>query len=117
MNYEKRFGSEMKEALVTAIRDVFPKISEDQGQALFDYAIVNTVEEADVVWAAALYRSRGGKLDKAVELALETMSKPKIKSLVNREVKHMKQISSTLKGLGKTDKNSISFLKKIFPGS
>ena len=111
------FNSSQKEALVTAIRDVFPKISGDQGKALFDYAIVNAVEEADVVWAAALYLSRGGKLDKAIELSSEAISKPKIKSLINREVKHMKQISSTLKRLGKKDKNSIFFLKKIFPGS
>lgn len=111
------FNSSQKEALVTAIRDVFPKISEDQGKALFDYAIVNAVDDPDVLWAAALFLSRGGKLDKAVELALEAMSKSKIKSLLIREVKHMKQISSTLKGLGKKDKNSISFLKKIFPGS
>ena len=111
------FNSSQKEALVTAIGDVFPKISEDQGKALFDYAIVNAVEEADVVWAAALYLSRGGKLDKAIELSSEAISKPKIKSLINREVKHMKQISSTLKRLGKKDKNSIFFLKKIFPGS
>ena len=111
------FNSSQKKALVTAIRDVFPKISGDQGKALFDYAIVNAVEEVDVVWAAALYLSRGGKLDKAIELSSEAISKPKIKSLINREVKHMKQISSTLKRLGKKDKNSIFFLKKIFPGS
>ncbi len=111
------FNSSQKVALVSAIRDIFPKISEDQGKALFDYAIVSAVREADVVWAAALYIAKKGKPDDAIELASEAMSNPKIKSLINREVNQMKQASSVKKSLGKKDKNSITFVKKIFAGS
>lgn len=112
-----KFISNQKEALITAIRDVFPNLSLSQGKALFDYAIVGAVGETDVIWAAALYLAKGGNLDKAIKLASKAMSKPRIKSLLNREVKQMKQVSSTLKMIGKKDKELTSFLQKIFTGS
>ncbi|MBW1674350.1 MAG: hypothetical protein JRJ45_12040, partial [Deltaproteobacteria bacterium] len=107
---------EQKEALLSAIKDVFPKITEEKGKVLFDYALVSAVKDVDVIWAAALFVARGGNLDQAIEIYSQAMSSPMYKSLLNREVKTMKRISSILKSR-KPKKDLKKLIKTIYTGS
>lgn len=113
----KRFKSEQKEALIKAMAGVFPKLKSGLIGTLFDLAIVSNVKDTEVLWAAALYVSRGGKVDTAIEKSLQVMQDRKIRSLINREVKQMKQVSGKLRGAKKGDRDTRQYLRTIFAGS
>jgi len=105
---------EPKQALISAIRDIFPKINEEKGKALYDYIAVCGVKEIDVLWAAALFVCRGGKLDDAMDLSKKVMSNRSTASLINRQVKLAKQSASLYKKHWKTNKDIKLYLKTVF---
>jgi len=105
---------DMKAALVSAIRDIFPRINEEKGKALYDYKIVSGVKDIDVIWAAALFVSSGGKLDTAMDLSKEVMSNRSLASLINRQVKVARQSASLYKKYWKTNKDIKLYLKTVF---
>jgi len=105
---------EQKEALISAIRDIFPNINKEKGNALYDYTTVCGVKDIDVLWAAALFVSRGGKLDTAMNLSQEVMSNRTIASLINREIKLAKQSSSLYKKYWKKNLDIKEYLKTVF---
>ena len=113
---DKNGLGEQKGDLLSAIRDVFPKITEEKGKVLFDYALVSSVKDAEVIWAAALFVARGGNLDQAVEICSKTMSNRMYRSLLSREVKTMKRISSILKSK-KPRRDLKKLIKTIYIGS
>jgi len=114
---DKTFKSEQKEAIIKALRGVFPKIKAGQLNTLFDLAIANNAKDIEVLWAAALYVSRGGKLDRALGDTLKMLQDRRIRSLLAREVKLMRQVSSQLQSLKRGDKEVKHFLQAIFAGS
>ncbi len=105
-----------KESFIGAVQDVFAKIDQDKAEALFDNAIVHSVDDADTLWAAALYLAKGGNQNKAVELASAAMNIPSAKSLINNEVRLMKKAAANLDKIKSKDKSVAPFVKKIFPG-
>ena len=105
-----------KESFIAAVQDVFAKIDQDKAEALFDNAIVHSVDDADTLWAAALYLAKGGNQNKAVELASAAMNIPSAKSLINNEVRLMKKAAANLDKIKSKDKSVAPFVKKIFPG-
>ena len=114
---ENNFKSEQKEAIIRALGDVFPKIKAGQLNALFDLAIVTNTKDIEVLWAAALYVSRGGKVDQALGDISHALKDRTVRSLIAREVKLMRQVSSQLQGLKRADKELKQFLQTIFVGS
>lgn len=114
---DKTFKSEKKEAIIKALRGVLPKINAGQCNALFDLAIVKNSKDIEVLWAAALYVSRGGKVDQAFDHTLKALQDRTIRSLIAREVKLMRQVSSQLQGLKRADKEIKKYLQIVFIGS
>jgi hypothetical protein len=103
-----------KSELLRSIKDVFPKISENKGATIYDYGVTNGTINSDLIWAAALYVSRGGKIDQAMDLVKKIMPSRKIAALINREVKQAKQAASIYKHARKNRKEIRSVLKTIF---
>ena len=114
---DKTFKSEQKEAIIKALRGVFPKTKAGQFNALFDLAIATNTKDIEVLWAAALYVSRGGKVDRALGDTCSALQDRKVRSLIAREVKLMRQVSSLIQGLKRGDKEIKQFLQTIFVGS
>ncbi len=107
-------SSEQKYALISVINDVFPKISEEKGKVLYDYTVVNGISDLDVLWAAALYVAKGGKLDEAVALSANVMSNRTIAGLINRQIKQAKQTASLYKKYWKKNRDIKQYLKIVF---
>ena len=107
-------SSEQKYALISAINDVFPKISKEKGKVLFDYTVVNGISDIDVLWAAALYVAKGGKLDEAIALSAKVMSNRKITGLINRQIKQAKQAASLYKKYWGKNLDIKQYLKTVF---
>ncbi len=105
-----------KESFIAAVQDVFAKIDQDKAEAIFDNAIVHSVDDADTLWAAALYLAKGGNQKKAVELASAAMNIPSAKSLINNEVRLIKKAAANLDKIKSKNKSVAPFVKKIFPG-
>lgn len=108
------FKSEQKESIIAALRGVFPKTKAGQFNALFDLAIANNNKNIEVLWAAALYVSRGGKVDRALvdtSIALQDRS---VRSLIAREVKLIRRVSSLRQNLKRGDKEIKKVLQTIF---
>ncbi len=105
-----------KEAFSSAVQDVFAKIDQDKAEVLFQDAVRLSVNDADTLWAAALYVAKGGNQDKAVELASAVMQIPGVKSAINKEVRAMRKVAANLDKFKKKDKNATQFLKMIFSG-
>lgn len=114
---ENIFKSEQKEAIIKALRGVFPKTKAGQLNALFDLAIATNTKDIEVLWAAALYVSRGGKVDRALGDISHALQDRSVRSLIAREVKLMRQVSSLMQGLKREDKEVKRFLQTIFVGS
>lgn len=96
------------------MRGVFPKTKAGQFNALFDLAIANNNKNIEVLWAAALYVSRGGKVDRALvdtSIALQDRS---VRSLIAREVKLIRRVSSLRQNLKRGDKEIKKVLQTIF---
>jgi len=105
-----------KESFIAAVQDIFSKINQDKAEALFDNAIVHSMNDSDTLWAAALYIAKGGNQNTAVELASAAMQIPSAKSLINNEVRLMKKAVANLDKIKSKDKSVAPFVKKIFPG-
>jgi ParB/RepB/Spo0J family partition protein len=114
---DKTFKSEQKEAIIKALRGVFPKTKAEDFNALFDLAVANNIKDFEVLWAAALYVSRGGKVDQALRNASHALRDRSVRSLIAREVKLMRQVSSLMQGLKRKDKENKRILQTIFVGS
>jgi len=112
---EQNLISDQKDPIISAIRDVFPKITKEQGKILFDHAIIHSVKDVDTYWASALYVAKGGDVDQAVELCSKAMANRTAKSLMKREVKTRKRVSAFLKKK-KQKKDIKKVFKTIFPG-
>jgi ParB/RepB/Spo0J family partition protein len=103
-----------KSDLLRAIKDIFPKINEAKGAAIYDYGIVNGTTDPDMIWAAALYVAQGGKLDQAMDLAIKLMSSRKTAGLINRQVKQAKQAASIYKNARKNKKEIRNYIRTVF---
>ncbi len=42
-----------KDDLLTAMAEVFPRINEKKARVLYDYAVVNGIQDPEILWAAA----------------------------------------------------------------
>lgn len=114
----KKFKSEQKEAILEELMRVFPRIKPEQCKTIFDLAIVKNVKEVEVLWAAALFVSRGGKADQAVDYYLKVMQDRSRRSYIKKEVNLMKQVSGNLHALKRGEKKEEKhFLKTVFMGS
>lgn len=114
LNSREDFTREQMYALISAINDIFPKITEEKGKILYDYTLVNGISDMDVLWAAALYVAKGGKLDKALVLSANVMSNRKIAGLINRQIKQEKQSASLYKKYWKKNQDIKQYLKTVF---
>jgi ParB/RepB/Spo0J family partition protein len=103
-----------KEALVTAIQDVFPRIKADKSESLYTSTLFYGNKDPKTLWAAALFVSRGGKVDRAVDISKKVMSDRSIASLINRQVKLVKLSSSLYKKYWKKNKDIKQYLKTVF---
>jgi len=103
-----------KDDLLTAMAEVFPNINEKIARVLYDYTVVNGIQDPEILWAAALYVGRGGPLDQAVELTETVMKKRSIKSLITQEVKLMKKVACAINTMNKEDKIVIGFMNIVF---
>jgi ParB/RepB/Spo0J family partition protein len=114
-NQKKSFESSEKEAVIQAIRLVFPRPRLEKINALFDLAIATNQKEVDIIFAAALYVSRGGDVNNAIPDCKSAMKNRSFRALMKREIKNMKQAAA----LYKTKKQKKSLKKTIricFPG-
>jgi len=103
-----------KDELLTAIAEVFPWINEKKARVLYDYTVVNGIQDPEILWAAALYVDRGGKIDQAVALTSTVMEKRSRKSILNNEVKLMKKVAIEMKAMAKEDKIIREFMNIVF---
>ena len=103
-----------KAELITAIGDVFIGLKKNQIGALFDFAEHHGIKDQEVLWAAALYVDRGGKVNQAVELSAAAMANRSRKGLLSREIKLMKQVASYLNTQTKEDKTMGEYLQVVF---
>jgi len=103
-----------KDDLLTAMAEVFPGINEKKARILYDYTVVNGIQDPEILWAAALYADRGGSIKEAVELTAKVMKKRSVKSLIAQEVKLMKKAACAIKTMKKEDKMNIEFMNIIF---
>jgi len=111
---EPKLSEIRKSELVRSIKDVFPKVNEIKGTALYDYAVVWGQHDPDLIWAAALYVAQGGKLDEAMDLAIKLMSSRKTAGLINRQVKQAKQAASIYKNARKNKKEIRNYIRIVF---
>ena len=114
-NEKKSFESSEKEAVIQAIRHVFPRPRLEKINALFDLAIASNQKELDIIFAAALYVSRGGDVNNAIPDCKSAMKDRSFRALMKREIKNMKQAAA----LYKTKKQAKTLKKVIricFPG-
>ncbi|MCK4489361.1 MAG: ParB/RepB/Spo0J family partition protein, partial [Anaerolineales bacterium] len=109
-----RAGAVPKKELITAIGDVFPGLKKTQIGTLFDFAEHIGIKDTDVLWAAALYVDRGGKVNQAVAQSAAAMADRSLKGLLNREIKLTKQVASYLNTQTKEDKTMGEYLQVIF---
>jgi len=116
-NNDPFFKSDQKEAIIKALGDVFPKIKAGQLNALFDLAIATNTKDIEVLFASALYVSRGGKVDQALGDMSHALQDRTVRSLIASEVKLMRKASSLMQGLKRKDKEIKRFIQTIFVGS
>ncbi len=103
-----------KDELLAAITEVFPRIKEKQARVLYDYAIVNGIQDPEILWVAALYVDRGGNINQAVELTSAVMEKRSRKSLLSHEVRLMKKVACAINAMKKEDKGIKEYLQIVF---
>jgi len=103
-----------KDDLLIAMAEVFPNINEKKARILYDYTVVNGIQDPEILWAAALYVDRGGNTSQAVELTSTVMKKRSRKSLLTQEVKLMKKVACAKNAMKKEDKTIIDFMNIIF---
>ncbi len=103
-----------KDDLLTAIAEVFPRINEKKARVLYDYTVVNGIQDPEVLWAAALYVERGGSASQAVELTAKVLEKRSRKSILAQEVKLMKKVACDLNKMKKEDKTILDFMNIVF---
>ena len=103
-----------KDDLLTAMAEIFPSINEKKARVLYDYTVVNGIQDPEILWAAALYTDRGGSIKEAVELTATVMKKRSRKSLLTGEVKLMKKVACAINTLKKEDKMIIDFMDIVF---
>lgn len=114
----KKFKSEQKEAILEELMRVFPRIKSEQCKTIFDLAIVKNVKEVEVLWAAALFVSRGGKADQAVDHYLKVMKNRSYRAMIKKQIYLMKQYAGHLHTLKKKEKKEVKhFMKTVFMGS
>ncbi len=114
---EKELQSGQKKAIIKAIRNVFPGLTHRQVSRLFHQAAGSTTLDADLLWGAALYTSRGGDPDNAVALTAAAVGDRRIKSLLAREVQQRKKAASLLQQLDGKDPDTRQLIRTIFKGS
>lgn len=102
-----------KDQLITALVGVFPRIKEKQARTLYDYSVVNGIQDPEIIWASALYVNRGGNINRAVELSKQAFGMRQTKSLVAKEVKLVKKAALVLKGMKKENKELRQYLQII----
>jgi ParB/RepB/Spo0J family partition protein len=103
-----------KDELLAAITEVFPKVNEKKAQVLYDFAVVNGIQDPEILWAAALYVDRGGNINQAVELTSTVMEKRSRKSILSHEVRLMKKVACAINTMTKEDKIIIDYLQVVF---
>jgi len=103
-----------KDALLTAITEVFPKINKKKARVLYDYAVVNGIQDPEILWAAALYVHRGGNINQAVELTSAVMEKRSRKSILAQEVRLMKKVACAINTMTKEDNTIRDYLRVVF---
>ena len=113
---EKTFKTEQKEAIIKALRGVFPNTKAEQLNALFDLAIATNTKDIEVLWAAGLYVSRGGKVDQALDNTSKALKDRKVRSLIKQEVKQMRKVSGLMRGLKRGDGELKKTLQILFAG-
>ena len=104
----------LKDELIAAITEVFPRIKEKQARVLYDYAVVNGIQDPEILWASALYVDRGGNINQAVELTSTVMKKRSRKSLLSHEVRLMKKVACAINSMTKEDKTIKEYLQIVF---
>ena len=109
-----RAGVIPKKELITAIGDVFPRLKKKQIGALFNFAEHHRIKDQEILWAAALYVDRGGKVNEAVSQSAAAMADRSLKGLLSREIKLMKQVASYLNTQTKEDKTMREYLQVVF---
>ena len=114
-NQKKSFESSEKEAVIQAIRHVFPRPRLEKINALFDLAIASNQKEMDIIFAAALYVSRGGDVNNAIPDCKSAMKNRSFRALMTREIKNMKQAAALFK-TKKQDKKLKQVIRICFPG-
>jgi ParB/RepB/Spo0J family partition protein len=113
---EKTFKTEQKEAIIKALRGVFPNTKAEQLNALFDLAIATNTKDIEVLWAAGLYVSRGGKVDQALDNTSKALKDRKVRSLIKQEVKQTRKVSGLMRGLKRGDGELKKILQILFAG-
>jgi hypothetical protein len=103
-----------KDELLAAITEVFPKVNEKKARVLYDFAVVNGIQDPEILWAAALYVDRGGNINQAVELTSAVMEKRSRKSILSHEVRLMKKVACAINTMTKEDKIIIDYLQVVF---
>ena len=109
-----RAGVIPKKELITAIGDVFPRLKKNHIGALFDFAEHHGIKDQEILWAAALYVDRGGKVNEAVSQSTAAMADRSLNGLLSREIKLMKQVASYLNTRPKEDKTIREYLQVVF---
>lgn len=104
-----------KKELIAAIGDVFPGLKESQISTLFDFAEHIGIKDPEILWVAALYLDRGGKVNQAVPESAAVMADRSRKSLLNHEVKLMKKVTIEMNAMIKEDKIIREFMQVVFP--
>jgi ParB/RepB/Spo0J family partition protein len=103
-----------KDELLTAMTEVFPRINEKKARVLYDYTVMNGIQDPEILWAAALYVDRGGQISRAVPLTATVMEKRSRKTILAQEVKLMKKVACAINTMKKEDKIIIDFMNIVF---
>ena len=103
-----------KEALMTAIQDVFPRLKSDKRESIYTSTLFYGNQDPKILWAAALFISKGGKVDTAINLSIKVLSNRTIASLIKRQVQLTKLSASLYKKYWKKNPDIKQYLKTVF---
>jgi len=102
--------------LYKTIQKYFPVITEEIAKVLSDNAAAAHVLDADVVWVAALYVTRGGPLEQAMDVSIKLMQNQLYRKILIGDLKTIRQVAYTLKSKY-LHSDLKEFLRTIYLGS
>ncbi len=103
-----------KTAITSLLASYFTEVEGKKVRVLYDYTVVNGIQDPVILWAAALYVDRGVNIKEAAALTSTMMLSRSRKSVYAQEVRLMKKVACSINTMKKEDKIKIDFMNITF---